>query len=72
MLYGWAWIALIVVAIIVEVLSDQLISIWFVPGAIVATILDFCNVDLIWQVLVVLTLAAAGIIFAKTFLIKNK
>lgn len=71
MLYGWAWIALIVVAIIVEVLSDQLISIWFVPGAIVATILDFCNVDLIWQVLVVLTLAAAGIIFAKTFLIKK-
>lgn len=71
MLYGWAWIALIVVAIIVEVLTDQLISIWFVPGAIVATILDFCNVNLIWQVLVVLLLAVAGIVFAKMFLIKK-
>jgi membrane protein implicated in regulation of membrane protease activity len=71
MLYGWAWIALIVVAIIVEVLSDQLISIWFVPGAIVATILDFFNVDLIWQILAVLILAAGGIIFAKTFLTKR-
>jgi len=71
MLYGWAWIALIVVAIIVEVLTDQLISIWFVPGAIVATILDFCNVNLIWQVLVVLLLAVVGIVFAKMFLIKK-
>lgn len=70
MSYGWGWIAVIVIAIIAEVLTDQLISIWFVPGAIVAVILDFCNVNIIWQVLVVLLLAAAGIIFAKTVLCK--
>lgn len=71
MTYGWAWIALIVLAIVVEVLTDQLISIWFVPGAIVATILDYLNVHFLWQVLTVLVLAALGIALAKTVLIKK-
>ena len=71
MLYGWMWIAIIVAAIIVEVITDQLVSIWFVPGAIIATILDYFEVDFVWQVLVVLVLAAAGIVFAKTYLAKK-
>jgi membrane protein implicated in regulation of membrane protease activity len=71
MTFGWGWIALIIVAIVVELLTDQLISIWFVPGAIIATILDFLEVKFIWQMLVVLVLAAAGIVFAKTVLLKG-
>ncbi len=71
MIYGWAWIALIVLAIIVEVMTDQLISIWFVPGSIIATILDYLGVHFLWQVLTVLVLAALGIVFAKTVLIKK-
>jgi len=71
MIYGWAWIALIVLAIIVEVMTDQLISIWFVPGSIIATILDYLGVHFLWQVLIVLVLAALGIVFAKTVLIKK-
>ena len=71
MVYGWIWIAVIVLAFIVEVLSDQLISIWFVPGAVIATVFDFCDIDLIWQLLVILVLAAIGIIFAKTYLCKR-
>lgn len=68
MIYGWIWISVIVLAIIIEVLTEQLISIWFVPGAIVATFLDFFGVSLIWQILVVLVLAGAGIAFARIFL----
>ena len=71
MIFGWIWIAVIVLAFVVELLTDQLISIWFVPGAIIATILDFCEVDVLWQVLVVLVIAALGIVFAKTFLSKK-
>ena len=71
MIYGWIWIAIIVAALIIEVLTDQLISIWFVPGAVIATILDFCDVALLWQILTVLILAAAGIVFAKTYLAKK-
>ena len=71
MLYGWAWIALIGVAVIVEIITDQLVSIWFVPGAVIATFLDYFKVPFVFQVLVVLLLAAGGIIFAKTYLSKK-
>lgn len=70
MFYGWGWIALIVIAIITEALTDQLISIWFVPGSIVAIILDFFNINILWQILSVLLFATAGIVFAKTLLNK--
>ena len=69
---GWIWIGILVLAIVVEALTDQLVSIWFVPSAIVATVLDFCKVPEIWQILVFLLLSAAGIVFAKTVLTKIK
>lgn len=70
MIYGWMWIGVIVLAILVEAFTEQLISIWFVPAAIIAVILDFCSVDILWQVLAFLLLSAAGILFAKIFLPK--
>ncbi len=65
MSYGWFWIAVIVLAIIAEVLTDQLISIWFVPAAMVATVLDFCKVEIIWQILVFLVITTIGIVLSK-------
>ena len=67
---GWIWVAIIVLAVLIELLTDQLISIWFVPGAIVATILDFCTVKIVWQVLVFLLISIVGIILGKTVLVK--
>ena len=68
--FGWGWIAVIILAIIIEALTDQLISIWFVPAAMVATVLDFCSVDVIWQVLVFVLLSIVGIVLSKTLLSK--
>ena len=67
---AWVWLGILVVAIVVEVFTDQLVSIWFVPASIVAVILHFCTVDVWWQVLAFLLLSAAGIILAKTVLAK--
>lgn len=72
MIWGWIWIAVIVIAIIIEVMTDQLVSIWFVPGAVLATVLDFFTVSPIWQVLIVLVLAFAGILFVRKTLTKFK
>ena len=67
---GWIWIAILVLAIIIELLTDQLISIWFVPGAIVSTILDFAGVDWVWQIVVFFLVSIVGIIFGRTVLVK--
>lgn len=68
--FGWGWIAVIILAIVIEALTDQLISIWFVPAAMVATIMDFCKADIIWQVLVFVLMSIAGIVISKTLLSK--
>ena len=60
---------IVAVAIILEIITDQLVSIWFVPGAVIATFLDYFGVPFVVQVLVVLIIAAAGIVFAKTYLL---
>ena len=72
MVYGWIWIAVIVIAVIVEAVTEQMVSIWFVPAAIIATILDFVDVPIIWQVVVFLVVSIIGIILAKKFLFTFK
>lgn len=71
MYMGWIWIAVIVLAIIVEILTDQLIAIWFIPGAAVGVILAFAGVDTIWQVLIFLVTTVIGIAVGKTLLSKK-
>ena len=67
---AWLWIGIIVAAIVVEALTDQLVSIWFVPAGIVAAIMHFCSAAEYWQIIVFLIVAIAGIVFAKVFLPK--
>ena len=67
---AWIWIGVIVLAIVIEVLTDQLISIWFVPGAIVAIVMDFFEASPIAQCLALFLVSIAGIILAKTVLSK--
>lgn len=66
----WLWIGVIVVALAVEVLTEQLVSIWFVPSAFVTAILSLCKLGLIWQVLIFILLSAAGIVVSKVLLAK--
>ena len=70
--FGWMWVAIIILAVIIEATTDQLISIWFVPGALICTIMDFLNVGIVWQVLVFLLASVAGIVFGRKHLLKFK
>ncbi|MGI6261518.1 MAG: NfeD family protein [Acutalibacteraceae bacterium] len=56
------WLGVVVVCVIVEALTAQLISIWFVAGGIAALIACLCGVSFWWQLvcfLVVSTVALA-------------
>ena len=67
---AWLWIGIIVAAVVVEAITDQLVSIWFVPAGIVAAIMEFCDAREYWQVIVFLVIAIVGIVFARAFLKK--
>lgn len=68
--YGWIWIAVLAVSLVIETCTDQLISIWFAPGAIIATIMDFFKADIVWQVLVFLLISIVGIAFVRKYVAK--
>ncbi len=67
----WVWLGVVLVAIGVEIVTEQMVSIWFVPAALVAVILEFCNVKVEWQIMTFFLLTAAGIMFAKLYLVKK-
>jgi len=66
----YVWIGVIVAAIVLEMLTDQLIAVWFMPSAIVCAILDLCGVPIPWQLLVFLLVSVAGIVLSRTLLKK--
>lgn len=59
------WIAVIVLSVFAEVNTASLVAIWFMPSALVATVLAFFNVPIYVQVLVFAVLSALFIIFSK-------
>lgn len=70
--YSWIWLAVIVVAVIVEALTEQLVSIWFVPAAVVAMVLDCVNVSPIIQGVVFFVLSVFGIFFLRRIFAKMR
>lgn len=50
--WAWIWAAVIAVALVVEIASVQLLSIWFALGGVVALILSLFNVSHTIQIIV--------------------
>ena len=67
----YVWIALSVLAIVLETLTVQLLFIWFLPGLLVAMLLAFLAVDTWIQVLVFFIVSAACLVLFQTVLKKR-
>ena len=66
----YVWIALLIMGIVVETLTANLVLIWFLPGTLVSMILAFCNVPLTVQ-LIVFAVMGFGLLFATRPLAKR-
>lgn len=66
----WVWLAVIVLSVIIELTTDQLLSIWFVPGALIAIIMDCFNAEVLYQVIVFLIVSIIGLFLLRRFLVK--
>jgi membrane protein implicated in regulation of membrane protease activity len=65
------WIAVIVLSVFAEVNTAALVAIWFMPSALVATVLAFFKVPIYVQVLVFVVLSALFIVFSKVIFSKT-
>lgn len=62
------WLAVVVIAIIVEVVVPSLVSIWFVPAALIAMLLASLSVPVIIQVIVFLVSSIIFIFLSRKFI----
>lgn len=68
----YAWLAVMVIAIVVEVIVPGLVSIWFVPSALIAMLLSFLSVPVILQVTVFLITSIIFIFLSRKFIGTSK
>ena len=60
----WIWLAVIIIAALLEVFSVQLVAIWFCLGAIVSMIAAHLGLEPVWQI--VLFLAVSIVLILST------
>ena len=68
----WIWVAVIVLALIIEFLTYELVSIWFIPGAIVAAILAFFDVNPIIQAIAFVVVSILGLVLLRSYVMKHR
>lgn len=64
------WLCVVILAVIMEAMTAELVAIWFAPGAFVSMILAFFEVSLTVQLIVFVSLTAVSLVLAKLFLRK--
>ena len=67
----WIWLTVIILALVCEACTTALVSIWFVPSALVSLILAIAGVDVWVQVLVFFVISIACIVIFQS-LFKKK
>ena len=63
----YIWLAVIAVAIFVEVETTALVAIWFIPSALITAILAFFDIPIIWQIVIFLLLSVLCLTVSKIF-----
>ena len=61
----YIWLSVVILSVIVEASTFTLVSVWFIPAALISMILAFCSVDLWIQLVVFIVVSLALIIFMK-------
>lgn len=60
-----AWLGVAVFFLVVELLTTTLVSIWFVPAAIIVCLLTFVIDSLVWQIAIFVVLSAVFMVVAR-------
>ncbi len=61
------WIAAVIVLLIIEVATMQLVTIWFAVGAAAGLIAYLCNLPLVWQIVLFVVVSAVALAVTRPF-----
>ena len=68
--FVWIWLAILILSTVLELVSLQMVSIWFTFSSVVAVILDLCGVTIWVQILVFCALALVLLVSLRRFSLK--
>lgn len=72
MILGWVWLALILAAVLAEVLFHKSFFVAFIPGAVIGLLLDLFEISRFVQIASVAGLMIACVIFSLVFGKRNR
>lgn len=64
----WLWLAVIVVFVVLEVATEQLVSVWFIIGSVAAFVAALFNLSALWQIVIFFVVSAASLLALRPFL----
>lgn len=67
---GIIWVAVIILAVIIEAMGPQLVSIWFVGGGIAGLVAHFCGAEIWLQVIIAATVTLVLLLATRPFVKK--
>ena len=67
----WVWLAVLVASIVVEILTEQFVSIWFAPASIVAIVLNLITLGPVWQIIGFALVTIVGIFLFRDIVMKK-
>lgn len=66
----WIWLIVIVLALIIEAMGPQIVSIWFAVGGLAAFILSLCDLDVSVQIIAFVAVTVVSLIATKPIVAK--
>ncbi len=61
----WIWLAVIVLALVIEAMGPQIVSIWFAVGGVVAFVLSLCGLGIKVQLIAFVAVTVVSLIATK-------
>lgn len=68
--YTMAWLGIMIVLIVIELVTVGLTTIWFAAGALAALLVAYAGGGLVWQILIFLVVSLVLLIFTRPFALR--
>ena len=69
-IFAWIWLAVVIISLVVEFMTSEVVSIWFFVGSFVSMILALCKVDAAIQIIVFVIVSLLSLVCARPFVKK--
>lgn len=66
----WFWLAAVVVCIALELVTYEMVAVWFIPSGIICMILEACGVDVLVQIVVFIIISLVLMLTLRKMVLK--